>query len=200
MANGLSRFLLSAVLVVVLLIGMLLATLGYFGLLFKLEVIGLVVLAFLSLIGLTFSRNRSGAGFLFAVGLLAALNVLLLAWTNHGMQWFLLVVAVLLLIVNIIPQKKGSKTPKEEAPKSPASVPEHSQVFDPVEKKVASKKTPKKSARRPSGRFVASKRSSLYHVPKCEWARKINPQRKVTFKTKEEAWEKGYKAHDCIKN
>ncbi len=31
-----------------------------------------------------------------------------------------------------------------------------------------------------------------------DWAKKIRKARQLWFNTKEEAWEKGFKAHDCI--
>jgi hypothetical protein len=32
----------------------------------------------------------------------------------------------------------------------------------------------------------------------CDWAKKIRKARQVWFNTKEEAREKGFKAHDCV--
>jgi len=66
----------------------------------------------------------------------------------------------------------------------------------------AVKKTTSKPAKRvagKNGKFVASSRSKIYHKPSCDWAKKINPKGKLTFKSKEEAWEKGYRAHSCVK-
>ncbi len=48
------------------------------------------------------------------------------------------------------------------------------------------------------GKLVASKASNIYHEPKCDWAKKIVKHRRVWFNSKEEAWEKGYRAHSCI--
>tara|TARA_Y100000310_G_scaffold89923_1_gene87130 strand:+ start:82334 stop:82870 length:537 start_codon:yes stop_codon:yes gene_type:complete len=48
------------------------------------------------------------------------------------------------------------------------------------------------------GKFVASKRSNIYHTPKCEWAKKIKTERRMWFKSKEDAWEKGLKKHQCV--
>jgi predicted membrane protein len=213
MAKGTFRFLISSLLVIILLLGLLKVIFSYSGLLFKLEVVGLVIITFISLIGLTFSKDRAGAGFLFTVGLLATINFLLIALIGRAMHWWLFVVAVLLLLVNLFPGKKQSK-PKKMSQEKTKEMDEqenkfdHSQVFDPVKKntnevanttnKVALKSS--KSTKKLSGRFVASKRSSIYHSPKCEWAQKINPERKVLFQTKEDAWEKGYKAHGCVKS
>lgn len=48
------------------------------------------------------------------------------------------------------------------------------------------------------GKYVASQRSNIYHEPKCDWAKKIRSSRRVWFASKEDAWEKGYKSHDCV--
>ena len=210
MAKGTFRFLLSSLLVIILLLGLLKVVFSFTGLLFKLEVVGLVALTFISLIGLTFSNDRAGAGFLFTVGLFASINFVLIAFIGRAMYWWLFGVAFLLMLVNMFPGKKKRRKSKmqeqsKETEFTKEKMPEHSQVFDPVKKEApVSKKsysrTPAKKGQRSSVKFVASKRSSLYHSPKCEWAQKINPERKVSFKTKEEAWEKGYKAHDCVKS
>lgn len=49
------------------------------------------------------------------------------------------------------------------------------------------------------GKFLASSSSNYYHSPKCDWAKKINPKRRVWFNSKEEAKKKGYKMHSCLK-
>lgn len=48
------------------------------------------------------------------------------------------------------------------------------------------------------GKFVASKSSTSYHAPKCEWAEKINKKNRVWLASKEDAKKKGYKAHSCL--
>ncbi|GEM_PF-1080182 len=48
------------------------------------------------------------------------------------------------------------------------------------------------------GKYIASKYGNTYHEPKCEWAKKINKAHQVWFAVKENAWEKGYKAHSCV--
>jgi methylphosphotriester-DNA--protein-cysteine methyltransferase len=49
------------------------------------------------------------------------------------------------------------------------------------------------------GKYIASKSSNVYHEPKCDWAKKIHKSRQLWFASKEEAWEKGFKAHSCVK-
>ncbi len=44
----------------------------------------------------------------------------------------------------------------------------------------------------PTGKFVGSKNSNKYHFPECQWAKKIKPERLVTFGSVKEAREKGY--------
>jgi len=66
-----------------------------------------------------------------------------------------------------------------------------------ITKKSSSSSVSRKTSFTP-GKLVASKRSNVYHLPKCEWAKKISKERRVWFKSKEEAWEKGYKAHSCV--
>ncbi len=44
----------------------------------------------------------------------------------------------------------------------------------------------------PTGKFVGSKTSNKYHLPECKWAKKIKPERSVTFGSAKEAREKGY--------
>lgn len=48
--------------------------------------------------------------------------------------------------------------------------------------------------------FVASRNSkrSLFHVPGCFAAKKIKDENRVSFDSKAQALEKGFKAHDCI--
>ena len=59
------------------------------------------------------------------------------------------------------------------------------------------KKVSKSAATFSPGKYVASARSNLYHEPKCEWAKKIKKDRRLWFTEKEEAWQKGFKAHNC---
>ena len=75
----------------------------------------------------------------------------------------------------------------------------HSVVFDkaPAEEMKKEKKVSKSAATFSPGKYVASARSNLYHEPKCEWAKKIKKDRRLWFTEKEEAWQKGFKAHNC---
>ncbi|GEM_PF-2837857 len=52
---------------------------------------------------------------------------------------------------------------------------------------------------KPLKKYVASRKGINYHNPKCRWARKILPKRKVWFKNREEAEEEGLKPCKCVK-
>jgi len=47
------------------------------------------------------------------------------------------------------------------------------------------------------GKYIASKTGTTYHIPKCDWAKKIRKQNRVWFADEEEA-KKRFKAHSCI--
>lgn len=49
------------------------------------------------------------------------------------------------------------------------------------------------------GKYIASSKGSKFHIPRCDWAAKIKPKRRVWFNDEREAKKKGYKACDCVK-
>ncbi len=57
----------------------------------------------------------------------------------------------------------------------------------------------KKITKKPLKRYVASRKGVNYHEPKCRWARKILPKRKIWFKNKKGAEEEGLKPCKCVK-
>ena len=63
--------------------------------------------------------------------------------------------------------------------------------------KIKTKKTVKTELK--PGKFIASKSGSVYHAPKCDWAKKIAKKNQVWFNTKDQANKKGYKQHSCLK-
>jgi len=64
-----------------------------------------------------------------------------------------------------------------------------------VETKIKKKKITKK----PLKKYVASRKGVNYHEPKCRWARKILPKRRIWFKNRKEAEEEGFKPCECVK-
>ena len=49
------------------------------------------------------------------------------------------------------------------------------------------------------GVFVASKNSSVFHVPDCSFAKRIKQEDKSWFNNKSHATRKKYRAHNCVK-
>jgi predicted membrane protein len=48
------------------------------------------------------------------------------------------------------------------------------------------------------GKFVASKKASKYHSPKCDWALRISKVNQVWFDSKKDAESKGFEPDKCI--
>jgi len=48
------------------------------------------------------------------------------------------------------------------------------------------------------GKFLASSDGSVYHAPKCDWAKRIARKNRVWLNSKDEAKKKGYKQHSCL--
>ena len=50
-----------------------------------------------------------------------------------------------------------------------------------------------------TGIFVASKNSKIYHLPDCQYVKRIKDANKIWFKSAKEAGERGYSPHSCVK-
>lgn len=46
--------------------------------------------------------------------------------------------------------------------------------------------------------FVGSRNSNKYHLPDCQWAKRIKKENEIWFKSEKEAQEKGYESCSCI--
>lgn len=202
------KLLFSALVLVLLFFGLIMILRNLPGKVLYLELFGLFFLAFLTLLGLAGSASRWGEKVMFFVFLFHLLNLVLL-WYFRGNLYLILILLALLGFLLNLPSKRRRR--KAEEPKLKEEL--HSVVFDeekenskeadkemPVmkEEKVSSEKTSSGSTVFSPGKYVASTRSNIYHEAKCDWAKKINKARRLWFKSKEEAWEKGYKAHGCV--
>ncbi|MFH0876045.1 MAG: hypothetical protein V1859_08970 [archaeon] len=49
------------------------------------------------------------------------------------------------------------------------------------------------------GKYLASSSGNVYHIPKCDWAKRINRNNRMWLLDKAEAKNKGYKKHSCVK-
>ncbi len=165
------------------------------GLYLKLELAGLIFLLTLSIIGFWGYGKAWGERALFFMFWFYLINLMLLWYFKDALYLVLLLLALIGLLMGM-PKKKCCccPCPKTKGPgsleQSPKKKEEPAAEAKVTESKPAVKHTP--------GKYVASKRSNVYHAPKCDWAKKIKKERQVWFNSKEEAWEKGYKKHDCV--
>ena len=164
---------------------------------FLFEFMGFLLLLIMATVGI-FSYPK-GEKILFLVFVFYLVNIVLV-WYFVGLFYLTLVllsVLGMLLSFPMLPEKKDAKETEFdslETIKQEQDTP-YSEVFAPTQPEEKSAKT--KSTFTP-GKLVASKSSTLYHLPKCEWAKKIKKERRVWFTSKEDAWEKGYRAHSCM--
>ena len=49
------------------------------------------------------------------------------------------------------------------------------------------------------GQFVGSRNSDKYHPLDCSWAKRIKPENRIWFQSKEEAEKMGYSPSSCVK-
>ncbi len=193
---------------------------------FPLEVIGIVVLLGLTLAGYVHYNTEWGER-LFMLVYVFALGNFVLVWYFKGAFHIVLVLVTIVGFVFTLPvdlftarrlRMESSPTRVEtyydkdkDEPRSEifeenvkrlnSTEPFESFVFETKEgKKTAARKgvAAKVGAVHSPGKYIASKYGNTYHEPKCEWAKKINKTHQVWFAAKENAWEKGYKAHECV--
>jgi len=197
---------------------------------FSLELLGLIVLLFLTLLGFVGYAKGWGERSFFIVFLLFLVNLVLMWYFLDSLYVVLLLITLAGFMMSVPTRRRQRKRAKRAS--SLASPGPYSEVFDSVAptKPLTSKPSSSSfsesipavevyhdspssgdapeasseakgsavSAKFSPGKYVASKNSNNYHEPKCDWAKKIAKVRRVWFATKEEAWEKGYKAHSCV--
>lgn len=120
------------------------------------------------------------------------INVGTIGWLLFGITFFLMAIGFLIVTIGI-----RKESDEESIAHSHDAEDKSDDDITPVET-VKSKTTNVKKTFTP-GKFVASKRGSVYHAPKCEWAKKISKNSTVWFKSKDDARKKGYKQHSCLK-
>lgn len=176
------------------------------GKLFLLELGGLVVLLVLSLAGFIGYGDAWGEKVVLGVFWLYLLNMVMVWWFTQQLSLLLLALALVGFLLSLPPTFiKRKKKSGKEAKVSDGKEEPHSVVFGvgkdekkAPEKKAESSAEKKLEVKFTPGKYVASKNGNTYHEPKCEWAKKIISSRRLWLKSKEEAWEKGFKAHGCV--
>ena len=186
-----------ALLLVVLLFGLIKVLINAGGNFFRLELLGFLVLLAMSVAGCIGYARAWGERVWFGVFVLYLINLVLMWYVTRELSIILLILGVVGFISSI-PRAAASSNPK-----APEATEPHSVVFDAQEKKAEAKEEQKGEEKSTAvkftpGKYIASKSGNVYHEPKCDWAKKIRKARQVWFNTKEEAWEKGFKAHSCI--
>ena len=163
---------------------------------FPLELLGLVLMAALAFVSFLNYHHFWGKMLLFMVFVLY-LGDLVLIWLFKGQLYIMLLLLGLAGFMISIPWQ----TKQNQAVISPKHRPEelHSQIFEvPQEAKAKEPKTEVKTSFSP-GKYVASMQSNQFHEPKCDWAKKIKKERQLWFQNKDEAFEKGFRQHSCLK-
>lgn len=170
---------------------------------FHLEVLGLIILLVLSIVGFVVYREPWGER-VFLIAFVLYIANLLLIWYFYNTLYLLLLFIAVMGIVMSIP-KPSFPTSKKSSSLPPVT---HSIILDepikpktktPEMEKPSTDKTTSRKTQYLPGKYLASSRSNVYHQAACDWADNINKKNQVWFDSKEDAWEKGYKAHECVK-
>ncbi|MBU0470600.1 MAG: hypothetical protein KKA62_04490 [Nanoarchaeota archaeon] len=172
-----------------LLFGLVRIVSGAKGLFFKLELAGLLLVSLLSFAGLVCYAKPHGERKLFFVSLMHLSNLVLIWYFFDKLLLVFMLLALFLFLLSI-PKRCSSCCQEPELEPVPVVAEAPKVKEEPVQEKPKAKHSP--------GKYVASKRSNIYHEPKCEWAKKINKNGRLWFEGKEAAYEKGYKAHSCV--
>ena len=198
MASKIAKFFFQSSLLLVLLFGLSLK-----GFSTGAELIAFSVLLLLC-VGSLVTYKTSGKNMLFVIYSLFIIDILVLWLPTNSLYFTLLLVSLLGLLISV--PRRGRKVCEDRTCEPMASTPPPQKIVEgkvvpkAAETKVEAKETvaPAKATFTP-GKYVASKRSNVYHEPRCEWAKKIQKARRVWFVSREEALNKGYKKHDCVK-
>lgn len=197
------KLLLHGLISVLLLFGLVEIIVNAKGLFLHLELAGLVLLIVLSFLGLAGYKSY-GERVLFLVFLLYMANLVLI-WHFYSLLYFvLLLISLVGLLMSFPRSKKKGKKSRNPVTNEPASVvfdntPKVEIVHDePKKEEKKEKKQEKPKVKHSPGKYVASKRSNIYHEPKCDWAKKIKKDRQLWFPEKKDAQKKGYRKHSCV--
>ncbi len=187
-----------ALLLLVLLFGLVRLVMIKNGAVIVFELLLLVFLLLLTVLGLATYRT-SGSKILPVVFLFYALNLVFL-WYHYKSLYLVLFLVSLLGLWISVPSKRKEMAEEPVKPSAPPQKVVDGKVEPKTEPKTETKeKAAPVKAKFTPGKYVASKRSNVYHEPKCDWAKKIQKDRRVWFASREEALNKGYKKHDCVK-
>ncbi|MDY7228528.1 ComEC/Rec2 family competence protein [Hyalangium rubrum] len=99
--------------------------------------------------------------------------------------------------VKAVPVKATSAKAKADVDLSGYKVVDIDEMGTATEKPAKGVRTTKTPSKATPGRYVASRRSDVFHIPECRNARKISPENLLTFSTRESAEKDRRPAKDC---
>ncbi len=181
------------------------------GLLFFPEflILGMLIVVLPAIIGGIYNRRNwawSLLSFVFGVMLV---NATYLYFKTSQLSWFVImfIISVFGFIYSVLHMRSYEdmelsrmryKVRKGDVGKG-AVVEPIRQLKDAEVLKVYERELEEKKATFEPGKYVASKTGSVYHSPKCDWAKKIQKKNQVWFETDAQARKAGLKKHDCVK-
>jgi len=175
-------FFVTDIILLIVFLGMTKIIFRFSGIKFLLELLAVIILllvAFISLIP-AYSGSKGGWGFLTIVFFLILLDLFVIRirtgmWGKAFLGTALF--AALGFVISILNVKEDDEEWEEEPVEE-----DKEEVYTNFE----------------PGKYVASKTGSTYHIPKCDWAKKIKKKNQVWFDDEKEA-KKKFKAHSCLK-
>ncbi len=204
--KSLGKFLVYCLVILILLLVMIPLIFAFKYRLFKLELLVFLFLVLLSLIGFIGYKCCWGERVLFFVFWIQMINSLFI-WKVTGKLFVLPLFLVIVGFLMSLPKGRGGvrcickeeeNKKKEELRKELFESEKDGSESIQVEIIDNEESNEKVKATHSPGKYVASKMGSVYHEPKCNWAKKISDNRRVWFKDKKEASRKKYKKHSCV--
>jgi hypothetical protein len=160
----------------------------------KAEVLVLLFLILLSLIGFMAYKKNWGERVLFFMFLISLGNLIFIRHFTNKLFMVPLFLGLVGFLMSLPKKDEAEKIEEEQLKVEP-----YSEIFEEPAKPIPQPPKKKPKTKFNPGKYVASKMGSVYHEPKCEWAKKIVAKRRIWFKDKREAQRKKYKAHKCVK-
>jgi len=202
------KFFVYLIIVGILLMIMIPVIFSFSGKIIRLELVGLVFLILLSLIGFVGYRTSWGERVLFFVFLFSLANLMLIWYFTTKLFLLPLFFSVFGFLMSL--PRREEEFEGDEVGVEPYVAPvaevtpaeKEDEVVELVEEEKVDTKSVVKSVKKKTvhspGKYVASTGGSVYHEPKCDWAKRIVKKRMVWFNDKRSANKKGYRGHSCV--
>lgn len=203
MGKSSAKLLIYGFLLLVLFLIMVLVAFSFKGKLIRAEILALLFLMFLALIGFSGYPKGWGERVLFFVFVLSLGNLVFIWYFTQRLFLLPLLLALLGLLLSWPKKEKVKKMLGQQGKKEAKEAEPYSEIWEAEKEGDEEAKEEKRKTRRnveySPGKYVASRMGSVYHEPRCDWAKKIEEGRRVWFEDKKEAKKKGYEAHSCVR-